>query len=237
MSVESLLKNSHLAFRGVPQGSILGPLLFSLYLDPLTKISLSQDTTVILYADDIVLYRPISSSHDIDIFQSDVDKIADWVKDAGLCLNANKSKVVVFSHKKSRPAVNIQVDDTAVPVADSTRFLGVTITSDLKWNTHISNTHRGVKDWVHMKTAKMMQYFNCFCNLDVSHKRLLILIIKVVYLCTLHNKMISPAHFVVYMFWRPTPTWFSNKNAKCGIFPADECRLSHRRGKVLGWFS
>ena len=130
----------HPVTSGVPQGSILGPLLFSLYLDPLTKISLSQDTTVILYADDIVLYRPISSSHDIDIFQSDVDKIADWVNDAGLCLNANKSKVVVFSHKKSRPAVNIQVDNTAVPVADSTRFLGVTTASDLKWNTHISNT-------------------------------------------------------------------------------------------------
>ena len=72
---------------------------------------------------------------------------------------------------------------------------------------------QGVKDWVHMKTAKMMQDFNWFCNLDVNHKLLLIFIIKVVYLCTLHNKIISPAHFVVYMFWQPTPTWFSNKNA------------------------
>ena len=130
----------HPVTSGVPQGSILGPLLFSIYLDPLTKISLSRDTTLILYANDIVLYRPISSSHDIDVFQSDVDKIADWVKDAGLRLNANKSKVIVFSHKKSRPTVIVKVDNTAVPVADSTCFLGVTITSDLKWNTHISNT-------------------------------------------------------------------------------------------------
>ena len=66
---------------------------------------------MILYADDIVLYRPISSSHDIDVFQFDVDKIADWVKDAGLLLNANKSKVVVFSHKKS---VNVKVGNTTV---------------------------------------------------------------------------------------------------------------------------
>ena len=72
---------------------------------------------------------------------------------------------------------------------------------------------RGVKDWVHMKTAKMMQDFNWLCNLDVTHKLLLIFIIKVVYLCTLHNKIISPAHFVVYVLWRPTPTWFSNINA------------------------
>ena len=44
-----------------------------------------------------------------------------------------------------------------------------------------------------MKTAKMMQDFNWLCNLDVNHKLFLIFIIKVVYLCTLHNKIISPA--------------------------------------------
>ena len=49
-----------------------------------------------------------------------------------------------------------------------------------------------------MKTPKD---FNCFCNLDVNRKLLLIFIIKVVYLCTLHNKIISPTHFVVYMLW------------------------------------
>ena len=43
---------------------------------------------------------------------------------------------------------------------------------------------RGVKDWVYMKTAKKVQDFNCFCNLDVNHKLLFIFIIKVVYLCT-----------------------------------------------------
>ena len=70
---------------------------------------------------------------------------------------------------------------------------------------------RGIKDWVHMKTAKMMQDFNWLCNLDVNHKLLLIFINKVVYLCTLH-KIISPAHFIVYTLWWPTPTWFTNIN-------------------------
>ena len=101
------------------------------------KVSLSQDTSLILYTDDIVLYRPISSPHEHWCL-SDVDKIADWVSDAGLCLHANMSKVV-FSRKKSRPAVIVKVDNTVVPVVDSTCFLGVTITSDLKWYTHISN--------------------------------------------------------------------------------------------------
>ena len=72
---------------------------------------------------------------------------------------------------------------------------------------------REVKDWVHMKTAKMVQDFNWLCNLDVNHNLLLIVIIKVVYLCISHKKIISPAHFVVCVLWRPTPTLFSNINA------------------------
>ena len=76
-----------------------------------------------------------------------------------------------------------------------------------------------------------MQDFNCLYNLDVNHKHklLLIFIIKVVYFCTLHNKIISPAHFVVYMLWQPMSTWFSNKN---GIFPTDECWLLPTRIQV-----
>ena len=77
-----------------------------------------------LYADNTVLYIDPFPPFTSDVFQSDVNKI-----DAGLRLNANKPKVVVFSHKKFHPAVNIKVDNTAVPVTDSTCFLGVTITS------------------------------------------------------------------------------------------------------------
>ena len=89
----------------------------------------------------------------------------------------------------------------------------------LEWDSKHLNANsnhsklRGVKDWVHMKTAKMMRDFSWLCNLYVNHKLVLMFIIKVVYLSTLHNKIISPAHFVVYVLWRPTPTWFSNINA------------------------
>ena len=63
---------------GVPQGSILGPLLFIIYLNPLTKILLSRGTSLALYADDIVVYRSISGPADIEALQSDVDKIVEW---------------------------------------------------------------------------------------------------------------------------------------------------------------
>ena len=53
---------------------------------------------------------------------------------------------------------------------------------------------RGVKDWVHRKTAKIIHDLNSFCNLDMIQKLVSVMIIKISYLCTLHNKIISPAH-------------------------------------------
>ena len=63
----------------VPQGSICGLLLFSVYMNPLTNICLSQDSVLILYADDIVLYKPVNGPADIISLQSDVDVISTWV--------------------------------------------------------------------------------------------------------------------------------------------------------------
>ena len=88
----------HLVSSGVPQGSILGPFLFSIYVNPLTSILLSQGSFLIPYADDIFLYRPLLSPCDIDTLQEDI-KIANWIRSTGLCLNVTKSKVVVFSRK------------------------------------------------------------------------------------------------------------------------------------------
>ena len=59
---------------GVPQGSILGPLLFIMFMNSLTKVPLSDNTKLILYADDILLYKPVNS----DAFQQDVNSIQNW---------------------------------------------------------------------------------------------------------------------------------------------------------------
>ena len=61
----------------VPKGSILGPLLFSINMNPLTTISLSQDSSLIFHANDI-LYKPIKTLSNVEALQSDVDKISNW---------------------------------------------------------------------------------------------------------------------------------------------------------------
>ena len=93
--------------------------------------------SLILYADDIVLYRPIATHSDVESLQADVDKLSNWVRDAGLSLNAKKSKVIVFSRKRAPPVVNILVCYNVIPVVEPTCFLRGSISCDLKWNTHI----------------------------------------------------------------------------------------------------
>ena len=73
-----------------------------------------------MHADDIVLYRPIATHSDVESLQADVDKVFNWVRDAGLSLNAQKSKVIVFSCKRALPVVNILVCHNVIPVVEST---------------------------------------------------------------------------------------------------------------------
>ena len=76
---------------GVPQGSILGPLLFLTYINDLCNIPLSPGTKLMLFADDIMLFKPISASHDAALFQADVNLVNDWVSNNHLTINTNKS--------------------------------------------------------------------------------------------------------------------------------------------------
>jgi hypothetical protein len=75
---------------GVPQGSVLGPLLFLIYIDDITSLQLSEGTKVSLYADDMLLYKPISSDNDYMELQHDIDKVYLWAKNNGMLKpNAN----------------------------------------------------------------------------------------------------------------------------------------------------
>ena len=65
-------------FSGVPQGSVLGPLPFLIYIHSISSVPLTEGSKISLYVDDMMLYKQITSSSDVTNVQKDVDSIFNW---------------------------------------------------------------------------------------------------------------------------------------------------------------
>ena len=119
---------------GVPQGSILGPLLFVVFINDLPS-SVSFSTTL-LFADDTKLSKSISSSLDCSKLQADLHALKQWSLDSGLQFNAQKSFLLRFCAKSSPVSFDYVLNDSIVPAVPSGRDLGVIFSEDLSWTSH-----------------------------------------------------------------------------------------------------
>ena len=124
---------------GVPQGSILGPLLFLIYIDDIAHIPISEGSKLVLYADDILLYHPISSPQDYELLQCDVDTIQAYASTQRMTLNTTKCKFMFVSRKKKHSMPNFTISLNGLPLETITTFkyLGVLLSSDLSWSSHV----------------------------------------------------------------------------------------------------
>lgn len=129
--------------RGVPQGSILGPLLFSIYTSQLhTKLKTCK---VHCYADDTQLYKSFMPGSIVEVsnaINSDLNILINSSKDHGLCINPTKSAAMLFGkaalRKKYDNVLDIKIDDTSLNFLDETKNLGLIIDTDLRFKTHIN---------------------------------------------------------------------------------------------------
>ena len=85
---------------GVPQGSVLGP-LFLLYIDDIHQ-SISH-SSVLMFADDIALYKEIISSLDQGLLQADLSNVSEWSRKWQLNLNPSKCETICISYKRAPP--------------------------------------------------------------------------------------------------------------------------------------
>lgn len=125
---------------GVPQGSILGPLLFLLYINDLPSCLSPEDSNIILYADDILLYRPLISGSDRKLFEGDVNKIVNWISNNHLTINTAKTKCMTISRQRLTIPLQVKVNGHQIEEVESFKYLGVWISSDLSWTKHIKIT-------------------------------------------------------------------------------------------------
>lgn len=127
---------------GVPQGSVLAPLLFLIYINDLP---LSVTSHIHLFADDCVLFREISNDNDLLTLQSDLNAISVWCKTWVMELNTNKCKFLRVS-RINRILPTYYLNDAPLESVSTYKYLGIHITTDLTWSVHttyvINNANR-----------------------------------------------------------------------------------------------
>ena len=121
---------------GVPQGSVLDPLLFLLYINDLPENIKSQ---VRLFADDTVVYLTVSSAQDNQVLQSDLDTLQQWERTWDMEVNPSKCQVISVSWSKKPFKSRYYLHGQELESVDSAKYLGVTISKDLSWKSHIEN--------------------------------------------------------------------------------------------------
>lgn len=123
---------------GVPQGSILGPLLFSIYINDISKLSLKGDIT--LYADDTSLFYFGNTINDIITdAQHDLNFLNVWFQCNLLTINANKTNYMIYSAKNKKIAdyEPLKINNHPINKVDKEKFLGLILDKHLNWKPHI----------------------------------------------------------------------------------------------------
>ena len=129
---------------GVPQGSVLGPVLFSLYVAPLEDIIAKHGCQTVIFADDTQLYVTCNSSNSVTSIESCVDEIRGWMRENFLALNDSKTEVIHFKSKfcKSRShlqSTNVRVGDVSISSSSVVRNLGVLFDCNATMANHVAN--------------------------------------------------------------------------------------------------
>ena len=151
---------------GVPQGSILGPLLFLLFINDLPN---SCNLDVKLFADDACLiYSDKNLVRLQTTINTELNKVDNWIKVNKLSVNYTKSNYIIFTTTKFKSKLKIEMGGHLLDRVKETKYLGIILNENLKWNSHINSVKKKIsrgsyilskiRHYVDIQTLKMLYY-------------------------------------------------------------------------------
>ena len=121
---------------GVPQGTVLGPVLFNVFINDIIE---GIDSDIRLFADDCVCYRPIKNIQDCRILQEDINHLAAWANNWCMSFEPSKCKTMYITRKTTHKITHpYSMNGFLLESVSHTKYLGVTISEDLKRNRHVA---------------------------------------------------------------------------------------------------
>ena len=140
---------------GVPQGSILGPLLFLLYINDIVE---NINSSIRLFADDTSLYiivdDPVEAASQLN---SDIEKVHEWAIKWLVTFNPTKSESIIFSRKRNKPLhPPIVMDQKQINEVSSHKHLGVFLSNDCTWHEHMEYIKS--KAWKRINVMRKLKF-------------------------------------------------------------------------------
>ena len=146
VEIDEMQSETLLVKIGVPQGSILGPLLFTIYINDFPQVS--NIFNFIMYADDTTLSSTLNQFTDStqlknksveSVINYELGKVIEWLNINKLSLNKEKSKYMIFHvPRKETQTLSLKIDNTNIEQVDEFNFLGLTLDANLTWKKHVN---------------------------------------------------------------------------------------------------
>ena len=181
ISVNNSLSEPHMPLEGVPQGSVIGPLSFTMYTAPLEDIINAHGLGRMIYADDTQVFIILDEAERSSLIPNLENCISDiklWSTANDLKLNDDKTEVlhITSRFRNPSPLPGVQICDSLIEPVKSARNLGIIVQNDLKMDVYVNNICRSasyglyrigqIRKFLDRKSTEMLVHAFITCRLD-----------------------------------------------------------------------